>query len=106
MKIEQREEDAKEREDHNKERKWQITLNFDLLEYGHFHAQLDIHGQHIKAKLWAENPETFSSAQAHLKELRTQLQEQGLLVDELNCQKGQPQQSSNRLSYQLVDIKT
>lgn len=107
VKIEQREDDdAKERGDHNKERKWQITLNFDLLEYGHFHAQLDIHGQHIKAKLWAENPETFSSAQAHLKELRTQLQEQGLLVDELNCQKGQPQQSSNRLSYQLVDIKT
>lgn len=107
VKIEQRlEEDNPSQSDQDKERQWQITLNFDLLDHGYFHARLDIHGQHIKAKLWAENPDTFSSAQAQLQALRGQLQEQGLVVDELNCQKGKPQQSSNRLSYQLVDIKT
>lgn len=90
----------------NNQRQWQITLSFDLAEYGNFHARINILGEHINAKLWAENPQIFNAAQDRLQHLQSQLQAQGLIVEKLECHAGKPQQSQNRLSYQLVDIKT
>lgn len=106
LQIEEKEQKNDRQDNRSNEKEWQVTLSFDLGEYGSFHARLKVVDDHVSAKLWAEQPRLFSALEREINGLQQQLESQGLVVDQLQCHPGQPSLTSNKLSYQLVDIKT
>jgi hypothetical protein len=89
-----------------KQRQWNLMLKFDLPKLGQFCAQLTLVGSQLSATLWAERESTLANTRNLSASLKSQLEQQGLEVTQLQCLKGSPNQPKMTLSYSLVDIKT
>ncbi len=89
-----------------KVRCWEVMLSFQLPDSGAFYAQLRIVNDSVAANLWAEHPQTLERAKQQLRQLREQLQQQGVEVSQLQCFRGQPPSKDIQLGYSLVDITT
>ncbi len=109
MQIERYWIDDKEKSTEHKREKvkqWRIMLNFDLPLIGHFYAQLIWFNQQLSATLWAEKADTLKIAKEKMENLRTKLQEEGIIVTQLDCLVGAPNKPQNEIHYSLIDIKT
>lgn len=87
-------------------RQWQVMLNFDLPQLGHFYAQLIILGENLSANFWAEHNSTLEKARQRLAQLQAQLEKEGVHIKQLQCLPGTPLQPKMSLGYSLVDIQT
>lgn len=87
-------------------KQWKIMMNFDLPVVGHFYAQLIWLNQQLSATLWAEKTETLQAAKEKMENLRTKLQEEGIIVTQLECLPGAPHRPQNQVNYSLIDITT
>ena len=89
-----------------KERKWTITLGFDLAELGKFYATLRVVNTSISTTFWSETAQTLKKIQGELNYLKKTLSSKGLKVEQLECRHGTPPLKKTRLDQQLLDIKT
>lgn len=87
-------------------KQWKIMMNFDLPVVGHFYAQLIWLNQQLSATLWAEKTETLQAAKEKMENLRTKLQQEGIIVTQLECLPGAPNRPQNQVNYSLIDITT
>jgi hypothetical protein len=87
-------------------KQWKIMLNFDLPVIGHFYAQLIWLNQQLSATLWAEKADTLQIAKEKMENLRTKLQQEGIIVTQLECLPGAPNRPQNQVNYSLIDITT
>jgi len=109
MQIERYWIDDKEKSTEQKREKvkqWRVMLNFDLPIVGHFYAQLIWLNQQLSATLWAEKSETLVLAKEKMENLRTKLQQEGIIVTQLDCLPGAPNKPQNEIHYSLIDITT
>lgn len=109
MQIERYWIDDKEKSTEQKREKvkqWRIMLNFDLPIVGHFYAQLIWFNQQLSATLWAEKVDTLKLATEKMENLRTKLQQEGIIVTQLDCLPGAPNKPQNEIHYSLIDITT
>ncbi len=89
-----------------KERKWTITLGFDIEKLGKFYATLRVVNASISTTFWSERAETLKKIQGELNYLKKTLSSKGLKVEQLECRHGAPPLRKTRLDQQLLDIKT
>jgi Flagellar hook-length control protein FliK len=87
-------------------KQWKIMMNFDLPVIGHFYAQLIWLNQQLSATLWAEKADTLQIAKEKMENLRTKLQQEGIIVTQLECLPGAPNRPQNQVNYSLIDITT
>lgn len=87
-------------------KQWKIMMNFDLPVIGHFYAQLIWLNQQLSATLWAEKADTLQIAKEKVENLRTKLQQEGIIVTQLECLPGAPNRPQNQVNYSLIDITT
>lgn len=87
-------------------RQWNVMLSFDLPLIGQFYAQLTLLGDNLSAKFWAENENTLLEAKDKIDGLKTQLEQEGIQVTQMQCVPGLPPKPKMSFSYSLVDIKT
>jgi flagellar hook-length control protein FliK len=67
---------------------WSIQLAFDLPGLGPMQAQVQLTGEQVSTRFWAEHQDTLPLLRGHMHELRHALSEAGLDVGELECQPG------------------
>ncbi|HCS66244.1 MAG TPA: hypothetical protein DIW64_20455 [Cellvibrio sp.] len=87
-------------------RQWNVMLSFDLPVIGQFYAQLTLLGDNLSAKFWAENENTLLEAKNKIDGLKTQLEQEGIHITQMQCVPGLPPKPKMSFSYSLVDIKT
>ncbi|WP_049629992.1 flagellar hook-length control protein FliK [Cellvibrio sp. pealriver] len=87
-------------------RQWNVMLGFNLPVIGQFYAQLTLLGDQLSARFWAENENTLVAAKNKMDELKTQLEQEGIHVTQMQCIPGLPPKPKLNLSYSLVDVKT
>ena len=69
-------------------RNWSVQLAFNLPGLGPMQAQVQLTGERVSTRFWAEHPDTLPLLREHMHELRQALGEAGLDVGELECQAG------------------
>jgi len=87
-------------------RQWNVMLTFALPLVGQFYAQLNLLGDSLSAKFWAENENTLREAKNKIDGLKNQLEKEGIQVTHMQCLPGLPPKPKMAFSYSLVDIKT
>lgn len=87
-------------------RRWQVFLSLELPDSNTLHTQFTLIQENISVILWTESDQLSENIKTHLHELRNNLSEQGLTVEDLTCFKGTPPNAHNRIDYNLIDIKT
>jgi len=70
--------------------RWSVTLAFDLPGLGPVQVRLQLQGEAVSARFWAEQPATHERFTRHLEELRERLGEARLVVGQLSCHQGSP----------------
>ena len=98
--------ESNDKKDRQKIKQWRVMLNFDLPIVGQFYAQLILLEQQLSATLWAEKMETLQTAKEKMENLRTKLQQEGIIVTQLECLPGSPNKPQNQVNYSLIDITT
>lgn len=84
---------------------WQITLSFDLDQLGPLYIQVKLTPPSISSVVWADHASTLALIERERAQLRTRLEDLGLEVGDIHCQRGRPNQDATKLAHQLVDIK-
>jgi hypothetical protein len=69
-------------------RNWSVQLAFNLPGLGPMQAQVQLMGERVSTRFWAEHQDTLPLLREHMHELRQALGEAGLDVGELECQAG------------------
>ncbi len=104
--VDEAEEKTKGETTNQRIRQWQVMLNFDLPDIGRLYTQIILAGENLSANFWAERDSTLEKARTKLADLQSQLEQQGLKINQLLCLPGTPTQPKISLGYSLVDIKT
>ena len=92
-------------EEEKKSLQWKLLLSFDLEEIGPIYIQVSLLPPSISSIIWADRSETYTLAQQEINHFKRKLNELGLEVGDIICQKGLPPQQATKLSQSLVDIK-
>lgn len=92
--------------DNKKEKRWFVSLNFDLEEFGRLQVELTLVGESASSTIWVERGATYQSISPQLSSLQTRLEALGLKVEKLDCRKGLPAQQETGIHSQLIDINT
>lgn len=87
-------------------KRWTITLEFDLHEWGEMVAEAVLVGNSVSTKLWLSHADTFVKTKNELALLRQALTEGGVHVDTIDCLHGKPNKSSRIFEQQLIDVHT
>jgi len=90
----------------DEERQWKIFIQLQLPE-GDFTSRIQMDKDlNVRLQLWGDNDQLSSSLQAQAPNLRTALQEQGLMVESLIIAQGKPPSRTEQPPWQqpLVDI--
>lgn len=96
-----------ERNTPEKEKRWQLTLHFDLAQLGPLDVELDLRPSGVSAIFWSEKPETLSQLNQALQPLRRSLTDLGADVTELMARHGRrPPRTDSFVRQSLVDIHT
>ncbi len=67
---------------------WSVQMAFDLPGLGPIQAQVQLAGEQVSTRFWAEHQHTLPLLREYMHELRQALNEAGLDVGELECQPG------------------
>ena len=72
------------------DKRWCVSLAFELEVLGPVHARLTLQQQKVSASLWAEKESTALLIGSRVEDLRQMLDEAGLSVGDVLCVHGQP----------------
>lgn len=74
------------------QRRWVINLSFSPPELGQLHARLLYQGEKLSTHLWVEQDEHLPNISKQLHGLKERLSALGIVIDEVRCQAGTPDQ--------------
>jgi flagellar hook-length control protein FliK len=77
-----------QQENRQQGRSWSVQLAFELPGLGAMQVQIQLAGDRVSTRFWAEHQDTLPLLRGHMHELRRALSEAGLDVGELECQAG------------------
>lgn len=86
--------------------RWRVFLELMLDELGGLSAEISVLEKDLEITLWTEGSTLRERANAHLRELKQDLEQQGMVVRELQCSQHPPPAQKVQLDYALIDIKT
>ena len=98
--------DHSEHDHREKEKRWLVSLCFDLPKVGMFYARITHIEYSTQVQFWADEPETLEKARTKLELLKIQLQAHGICVNEIRCEPGLPATLGNKIHCALVDVCT
>lgn len=93
------------KDEQEKELQWKLLLSFDLDGLGPIYVQVSLSKHSVSSVLWADHDSTLSLLESEAEYFKRQLENIGLSVDELRCQKGQPPSAQTKIDRHLVDTK-
>jgi len=76
------------------QRRWIINLSFSPPELGQLHARLLYQGEKLSTHLWVEQDEHLPSVSKQLHGLKERLTALGIVIAEVRCQAGTPDQTT------------
>lgn len=77
-------------EDLDEQKRWAISLSFDLAGLGNMHARISLTGEKVSASLWAEEDQTFDLLTANLDHLRERLEDAAFFEPRVKSYQGKP----------------
>mgnify|MGYP003627096109 CR=1 FL=1 len=87
------------------ELQWKLLLSFDLASLGPVYVQVTLSNNTISPVLWADQQSTLALLEKESGYFKSQLENIGLNVNDILCQKGQPSSKQTQLDRHLVDTK-
>ncbi|MFV2059299.1 MAG: flagellar hook-length control protein FliK, partial [Gammaproteobacteria bacterium] len=85
--------------------KWSVTLSFSLEKLGDISIQLYLQNNKIGATVWASTNDTYNLFNQYLPDLQLQMENSGINVSNLRCNKGEIIHSENEKSTNILDEK-
>lgn len=93
-------------EDDDEKNAWTIQISFNITELGQIYSNIRIHQKLTSITFWSEQKNTIAIFQQHMQDLQHELEDAGLIVDQLNCIEGCPPDSFNqKLAQNILDEK-
>jgi hypothetical protein len=86
--------------------RWRLFLELELDDLGKLAAEISAMDKNLGITLWAEQGSLREKANAHLLELKTDLEKQGIILEELRCSSNPPPKQKVQLDYALIDTQT
>jgi hypothetical protein len=83
---------------------WNLGFSLDLPALGPLTGELQLRGLRLSVRLWAQRRDTVDLLEREFDNMRERLAATGLFLDQLTCQLGMPQHSSNN-SVSAVFLK-
>ena len=80
---------------------WTLGFALDLPALGPVQGELQLHEPRLSVRLWAERADTAERLERQFTPLRQRLAACGVLLDQLSCQVGMPQQQSRHSAVLL-----
>lgn len=80
---------------------WTLGFALDLPSLGPVQGELQLRGLRLSVRLWAARADSADRLERQFTELALQLTSNGLILDQLTCQVGLPQQASMRSAVLL-----
>ncbi len=105
-KHEKDKQNKKNKDPRDTKKRWHVFLEFDLDELGMFASDISVEDSVVKTTLWVQKTPLWKASQAHIKTLKTELENSGITVDSLVCQQGKAPNKEVRIEQSLVDIRT
>jgi hypothetical protein len=106
LSSEEKASEKQKREKKERKGRWKVFLELELDQLGTLAAEIAVQDKTVEATLWTENTNLRERANAHLTRLRSDLEEQGVVVADLRCSNNPPPEQKVRLDYALIDVKT
>nr|WP_158651751.1 flagellar hook-length control protein FliK [Marinobacterium profundum] len=86
---------------------WLVRLHFDLQALGPLEAELRLRDDNrMSARFWTQEPETARLIEQRLPEFASNLDRQGIEVDDLGCHQGTAPRGETGIRRQLINLKT
>jgi hypothetical protein len=86
---------------------WLVRLRFDLQTLGPLEAELRLRDDsHMSARFWTPEPETARLIEQRLPEFASNLDRQGIQLDNLGCHLGTAPRGETAIRRQLINLKT
>jgi hypothetical protein len=92
LQVKLQREDARDEKQEKKETLWKIELAFDIDPLGPMQVQAQLAQERLSSQLWAERESTAKLINSELGTLRQRLNDAGVNVSELVCNRGIPPQ--------------
>ncbi|WP_075184635.1 flagellar hook-length control protein FliK [Teredinibacter haidensis] len=89
-----------------KQTRWQIFMELELPEFGWLATEISLTGDHVKTRFWSESDNIKTRAKNRLESLKKTLEKNGLEVDDIILEPGNPPARTQPISQSLVDIRT
>ncbi len=89
----------------NDNNEWSVTLSFDLEKLGLISIQIYLHDNKIGATVWAKKQGTYQLFNTHLYILQKQMEDSGITVSNIRCNKGEIPQTETNKPINLLDEK-
>jgi hypothetical protein len=103
LQIEQREADGKN--GNNKQKLWQLTMKFDLQQYGHLLAVAKLQENDLQLQFYTDHNQALRLAQKFLPLLKDRCAAQGVTVTKADCQLGKIPDSLIPRHNSLLTVK-
>jgi len=104
--IEEENNSANEKDAAEADKKWNVSMGFDIEGLGAMFCELSLINTHIYVKFWAKEKDTVIRAKSYFEVLQNNLHNIGATVKELECIEGLPSQQEFTLQQSLIDIET
>ncbi|MBV1919062.1 MAG: hypothetical protein KUG73_00155, partial [Pseudomonadales bacterium] len=88
------------------DRKWNVSMGFDIEGLGAMFCELSLINTYVYVKFWAKEKDTVSRAKNYFDILQKNLHHIGATVKELECIEGLPPQQECSIKPSLIDIET
>ena len=88
------------------DKKWNVSMGFDIEGLGAMFCELSLINTYVYVKFWAKEKDTVSRAKNYFDILQKNLHQIGATVKELECVEGLPPQQESSIKPSLIDIET
>ena len=88
------------------DKKWNVSMGFDIEGLGAMFCELSLINTYVYVKFWAKEKNTVSRAKIYFDVLQKNLHQIGATVKELECIEGLPPQQESSITPSLIDIET
>lgn len=85
---------------------WTIQVSFNIEKLGQVYCTISIYQKKASITFWSEQTQTVDTFNQNMQQLQSQLEEGGLIVDQLNCIQGTPPTIFNQsIGKNILDEK-
>ena len=104
--IEEEKKQNQKNETNEKDKKWNISMGFDIEGLGAMFCELSLIHTQVYIRFWANEKDTVVRTKKYFDVLQKNLVNIGVTVKELECIEGLPPQPENSVQQSFIDIET